>query len=433
MGSFAFTCCVSGLPIESGDPIRYLLLTKQVPSDERRAGNLDSLWVQRTFPLRGFYNDYGSVDKLQEGPAQDIWIEGLQKDLIETGPGDNTCHDVAVRKNMDFEQILTALWEERVLVHDRMSAEMLKSLDFLRVSEVVVDRVALAGLLARSEEVLHPGIPTVNRVRKAILDAGMPLSDGNHTPGYLVSLYESNRFVRVRWCSYGEDHAEILAKVQTLLSDRFATMITIGTGAYADSAEMSVAPKPLNLKEAYSSYFGDQPEIKREDLRVAQAMIREDVWQALCNLSHKSWNDKVPSDCDGFKSLVREHWEKRLKAKQASSTLPQGELWVLKGEVDTSPVSLILRDKLVYSLGTHFGLMLEKNLTESELTDFLDTVSETLHVQRMLSLLRYQWHPAGPIGPQFGEWPLHRDFTRALGVIAESVVKHQEDEGYESR
>ena len=427
MGSFAFTCCVSGLPIESGDPVRYLLLTKQVPSDER-ALNLDGHWVQRTFPLRGFYNDYGSVDNLQEGPAQGIWLEGLQKDLVEIGPGDNTCHDVPVRKNMDFEQILTALWKERVQVHDRMSAEMLKNLDFLRVSDVVVDRVALAGLLARSEEVLHPGIPTVNRVREAILDAGMPLSDGGHIPGYLVSLYESNRFVRVRWCSYGEDHAEILAKVKTLLSDRFATMITIGTGSYADSAEMTVAPKPLNLKDAYSPYFRDQPEIRREDLRVAQAMIREDVWQALCNLNHKSWNDKIPSDCAGYKSLVREHWEKQLKAKQASSTLPQGELWVLARGLDTSLVASILKDKLVYSLGTHFGLMLEKNLTESELTDFLDTVSETLHVQRMLSLLRYQWHPAGPIGPQFGEWPLHQDFARALGVITERVVKHQEDE-----
>ena len=427
MGSFAFTCCVSGLPIESGDPVRYLLLTKQVPSDER-ALHLDGHWVQRTFPLRGFYNDYGSVDNLQEGPAQGIWLEGLQKDLVEIGPGDNTCHDVPVRKNMDFEQILTALWKERVQVHDRMSAEMLKNLDFLRVSGVTVDRVALAGLLARSEEVLHPGIPTVNRVREAILDAGMPLSDGGHIPGYLVSLYESNRFVRVRWCSYGEDHAEILAKVKTLLSDRFATMITIGTGSYADSAEMTVAPKPLNLKDAYSPYFRDQPEIRREDLRVAQAMIREDVWQALCNLNHKSWNDKIPSDCAGYKSLVREHWEKQLKAKQASSTLPQGELWVLARELDTSLVASILKDKLVYSLGTHFGLMLEKNLTESELTDFLDTVSETLHVQRMLSLLRYQWHPAGPIGPQFGEWPLHQDFARALGVITERVVKHQEDE-----
>ncbi len=431
MGSFGYTCCVSGLPIEYGDSVRYLLLTEQVPSD-KRALHLDGHWVQRTFPLRGFYNDYGTVEGIQEGPAKDIWLEGLRKDLVEIGPGDNTCHDVPVRKDMDFEQIQTALWMERVWVHDRMSAEMLESLDFLKVSGVTVDRVALAEIQLRTEQALHPGIPTVNRVRKAILDAGMPLSDGNHTPGYLVSLYDNNRYVRVRWCSYEDDHAEILAKVQPILSDQFATMITIGTGSYARLAEMSVAPKPLEPKDAYNSYFRDQPETKREDLRVAQAMIREDVWQALCNLTHKSWNDRVPSDCAGYKSLVREHWEKQLKIKQASSTFPQGELWVLAGELDTSLVASILRDKLVYSLGTHFGLMLEKNLKEPELTDFINTVSETIYVQRMLSLLRYQWHPAGPTGPQCGEWQLHRDFVRSLGVIAEDIVKRQEDEGYES-
>ncbi len=28
MGSFAYTCCVSGLPIEYGDPVRFFLLTQ---------------------------------------------------------------------------------------------------------------------------------------------------------------------------------------------------------------------------------------------------------------------------------------------------------------------------------------------------------------------------------------------------------------------
>ena len=104
MGSFDYTCCVSGLPISDGTPIRYLLLTENpYNSPAEHTCYIDDRWALRTFPLRAEYDDYGSVQIVQEGLLRDIWLEGFKRDLVERGTGDNSCHDVPVRKDMTFE------------------------------------------------------------------------------------------------------------------------------------------------------------------------------------------------------------------------------------------------------------------------------------------------------------------------------------------
>lgn len=108
MGSFAFTCAISGLPIEAGDSIRVLLLTQNPIQDDDMYGH----WFPRTLPLKGDYNNYGSVKNVPEGPAQNLWREGLQIDLIEK----DSNGDVLLSKNMTFHQLLAALRENRVFV-----------------------------------------------------------------------------------------------------------------------------------------------------------------------------------------------------------------------------------------------------------------------------------------------------------------------------
>jgi hypothetical protein len=81
MGSFDYTCAVSGLPIGAGDDVRLMLLTQNPYHHGKKAGamtcGMNDVWFPRTFPLRGRYNDYGGVDHIQ-GPAQQAaWLAGF--------------------------------------------------------------------------------------------------------------------------------------------------------------------------------------------------------------------------------------------------------------------------------------------------------------------------------------------------------------------
>lgn len=417
MGSFDFTCCVSGLPIGADDPVRYLLLTEQLPGEDRH--KLESHWVLRTPPLRGRYNDYGLAEVLQRGPAQDVWLDVLQLDLIETGPGDNTFHQVAVRKDMSFEEVQTAIWMDCLLVKDRLSLETYQDTQLLKLSSLAVDRLAL---LKNTEELLHPSIPTVQRVRTMLLDAGLELSDGKFTPGYVVSTYDTTGHVRIRWGGGdASNHVEVLSQIQGLLSEKFSTMLTTGTGEYPKAAEMVVAAKPLDPSDR--SYLSVGIEPKPQSLHVAQAMIREDIWQAICGLRHE-FRD-FPRTCEDYKIDVRQYWYHCHKIHRLSTDREQRTF--LRTFISGASAQQ-LQDRLVYSLGKHFDLMLEKDPSEAELEEFLDSLGETLYVQKILRTLRYQWHPAGPTGPQCGEWNLHRDFLQRLKDIADCVIKQQAED-----
>lgn len=116
MGSFNSTCCISNLPISVCDPVRFLFLTQTRRHKSVRPVYSTDLWVPRTWPLKAFYNDYGSIENWETGPMLDVILEGFQKDLIEMEVGKNEFHDVAIHKTSTFEQILEASWEGRLTV-----------------------------------------------------------------------------------------------------------------------------------------------------------------------------------------------------------------------------------------------------------------------------------------------------------------------------
>lgn len=115
MGSFAATCSVSGLPITRDTPVRFFLLTESPDcKDIAEAHSIYGLWGVRTFPLRALYNNYGTVEKVEEGAAQDIWMEALAKDLHPLPLGENPYHDLETSRSMSFETLLETLRERRV-------------------------------------------------------------------------------------------------------------------------------------------------------------------------------------------------------------------------------------------------------------------------------------------------------------------------------
>jgi hypothetical protein len=429
MGSFAFTCSISGLPIEAGDPVRFLLLTENpYHAPAEHTCYMDDHWIPRTYPLKAKYNDYGSIEDIQQGPLQETLLEGFKIDLIERGTGDNQCHDVPVRADMGLEGFLEALWEGRVLVgRDRTH----RDLEELR---------KLTGTFEARDDI-HPGVPTLRSVSVSLTNAGLAVTDGNFAEGFLIDSQDFG-FVRVRWGGHTKIMA-MLQKAQEALATLYATMITTGTGDYHDRAELQVAPKPLQDvtevedKEAYTkdpSKFHYPHRFKGEEktspLHVAQAMIREDVWKALCNLKFKHWNDKVPSDCAGWKKAARGHYKALLEHKQRQTSIENAnsikEFMAAVTWRDTLQYGLLSPGQsgsAVVNLQDHLDLMASKGLAGQELEDFLDLVGEMHFIQLVLSALRYQWQPASSQGPQFGEWDLHLNYFKAITKVTADQVK----------
>ncbi len=83
MAPYALTCCVSNLPIEPGDKVRYFLITK----DSRHPGHVPSydpnhVWFPRTFPILATYHWEGNLHRIQNGPEHRSWLKGLKRDTF---------------------------------------------------------------------------------------------------------------------------------------------------------------------------------------------------------------------------------------------------------------------------------------------------------------------------------------------------------------
>jgi hypothetical protein len=418
MGCFSYTCGISGLPIEAGDPVRFLLLT-QCPFGKpaEHTCGINNRWAPRTFPLRAKYNEYGSIEKVEEGLSRDIWLEGFQVDLITRGTGDNSVHDVAVRKDMTFEDLLRALWEGRVLVRDQ-GGRVLPS-PLLKLPEGI-EKVApeLVAELMKINLRNHPlkdktpkGVPTMKRVQRTIVGAGQAVSDAGFQGGFLVDR-KSRGFIRVRAGSC-EGELERLKVLRKLLRRKWATFLTVGTGAYAHTTELILGPKP----KRYGTSFGVKKKVR--NLPVAQAMIREDVWLAICGGTFHSWRGRDFGVQD-YREAARDLYR---------SYHGEGPGILSDPPHEGHPVFHLAHSELTGpGLGYHFHQMMEHHPEGEELERFLDVVGETIFVQNYLASIRFQWQPGHSSGPQFGEWSAHKEYLGALFSIAVKKFVAQEAE-----
>lgn len=391
MGSFDYTCAVSNLPIHAGDKVRCLLLTENPYEDNKGclASNIHDWWFHRTFPIRAAYNDYGSVENVEEGLARDIWTETLPIDLVARGWGDNTCHDVPTSPDMTFEELLAAVQKGRV-----------------RVRQDVGDTIT---------RVKTPkGIPTMKRVTARLVQAGLPLFGGCGTEGFLVDN-QGYGTVRVRWHGEGlnwHKDAESLKAAEKALS-RYATVLRAGTGNYAASADLFVHVKP-GTKDFHWSRKD-----KKRTLSVSQMMIREDVWQALLGLSIQGRYDSEKTlAIDDFRKAARKLYEKSLSYVAERKARSEELLALLKNDVTWMVASDIT--PFTVGLATHWSTIVKKGLPIEQVESFLDSVAEMAYVYRVLMQVRFIWVPSSSRGSQYGEFDKHAAFLRALVGIAES-------------
>jgi len=428
LGSFNATCAISGLPIGPGDPVRYLLLSGNYSERGPVCMPFDK-WEPRTFPIRAEYNDYGSIENPEEGIGPQLWLDGLKRDLVPQGWGDNSCHDVPTDPDMTWGQLLEALWEGRVLI-DPKKARGMSLLD--RVLEAS-DKILLEkARKKRLDPEVPEGVPTLERIKNVL--SGHPAFNGWGNDGFMVDETE-RAVVRVRW--HGQDRIDHLETARDLLNEGYAALLVSGSGNYSDEAEVLVFAKPgvrCGRGMHHEAYYAPRP--------VAPMMIREDVWQALLKLDtverslwgSEEMGSKTDRSLGAYKKAVRDLYGRRLKQQEVLEATAKSDLEVAIEAVKTSgvypkPNSLThaLEDPLTLSFGWggHWELLVDKALPAEEISDTLDAVAESLYVCTALMWVRYLWQPSHTVGPQFGSFNMHEAYHKAMAQIA--YERHEED------
>jgi hypothetical protein len=414
MGSFNATCIVSNLPIEAGDPVRFLALTE---NDLNRSNEhccyVTGRWQPRTAAIRACYNDYGSIEKIQEGLVERVFFKSFNADVIEKGVGDNQCHDVQVRKGMTREQWLEALWEGRVFVGQE---------------------VFQGGTWKPREDTTPKGIPTLARIENVLRDGHLSVVTEYGADGFVLDDVTYG-YIRVRNSGYLGNEEGMKALGDALMVIRaadYAAMLTCGTGSYSHPhGEILVAPMPADRV----SLKGLNPEERRKPERpVTQAMVREDVWQILLGMKLKSWGEKSYT-VEAMKEWARKTLaEDREFKRQNDAEIDD----IVKVKAQLNRIMLredlpdnLFRGSLRGSEGVSgfyfrqaYDLGVELAKSDAELDAFVEDLAEMVFAQWAYSSLHGQWHPTTNSG-QDGNWGAHREF---LLNLAEIKGKWEDDE-----
>lgn len=409
MGSFNMTCCLSGLPISAGDEIKYFLLTEN-PYEDNIVCYIHDMWFPRTWPLRSKYNDYGSIEDYDEkSPAAYILIEGLKTDLVEVGVGNNSVHDVSTKKGMPFKDTLDAIWEGRLLVERETNDSQ-------------------AWKEKHAEQFEEPeGLPTLQNVERVLRDAGHLVE--NTDKGYLVDEREYG-WVRVRCGGFGSRLD--LGSILPLLQEKYAAMLTVGTGNYAHGSEIQLMPKPMGRKNPHLSIHRNESE---KPLKVFQGMILTEVWDALLEITdyqqvrkevQKIW-DSYATLQPRFKEILGEgpiYDELREMQEEAKNFTKLCRTWGIRGRglADSGiPFTMGLAEHLQIAVEQH------QKFTSKQIEEFLDDVAGFSCLQRLLYPVRHWWRPSFSCGPQDGFYTEHKKWHEILFKVSAKLAKAYEN------
>ncbi len=418
MGSFNASCIVSGLPIEGGDKVRFLVLARSSshPDGNEHVNYVDGRWKLFGVPVRGEYNDYGSVENTEGGYAEGFLFAALRAHAVERGVGDNSCHDLEVVAGMGKESWLKALWEGRVRVRE--------------CHPRAVD----------GESTWEPpvGVPTFKRVKALLTASGHPLQSRDqeepYVDGFLVDE-ASPGFVRLRAGGYGGE-----LKVESLLpvlhEAGYAAMMVAGSGFYAESEELLVGPlPPKDGVHVVVQPFGSEEELPNTMIvrPASQAMIREDVWQLL--LSLPGWAGKTVEDMraaavSAYEEDVGGLLEKEDDIDEEVERLTRMARRAL-GDRGEGPLNFFreaIREGRIgtagFGLQDAFDAAKDSQLDPEKAKKFVSDIAETAFAQFAYGSLHGQWQPRTN-GSQDPNWEGHHGFLLRLASLAESRLDEE--------
>jgi hypothetical protein len=434
VGSFNFTCSISGLPIQAGDKVRYMLLAQNPFKDGGNACYIHDIWYPRVFPIRAQYNDYGSIEEYEDGPARDIWMDGFKQDLLEQGWGDNSYHDVPTSKDMTFDAMLEVIWEGRLYVsralfeqHQYEVEEKGKKPD--------------TKLEALREKDAPKGVPTLQRVQATLKAAGFSLYGGygGKAPGGGSYMVDEQQYgtVRIRWkCGatkdYGKDEKALSRTLEHF--KEYATVITSGTGSYASSADLF-----LHVKPGTKGFHGAGRPRKYKPQLVAQTMILEDVWQGLCGIGTEYYDEDY--ECKKatlamYRKWTRDQWNKSIEGEKQDreSRDPVAKFRAAFARENLgleNPVSSYCagRNPVPNTIGPsdHWRMMVKRHvdnpIKESQLASWLDSVAEFCLVDSVLAAIRHWWRPSYSCGPQCVEYTDHESALKVYLSVNKKLKK----------
>lgn len=418
MGSFNATCVISGLPIEAGDKVRFLALTQNRYNEPNgHACYVTGRWKPRCPPLRASYNDYGSIEHIKKRFANKVFFKSFDQDVVEKGIGDNTCHDVQVRRGMPRRDWLKALWEGRVEVEDHRRW------------------VAPKDYVAPEPEL---GVPSLIRIEAVLKGAGLKVST-QYQEDVCVLDEVSPGFIRVRVDNYGAGVSDLEPIAALARGAGYPAMVTAGTGNYSRGAEVLIGPSTGSGARFHHPLGGDKDASPQRP--VAGVMVREDVWQILMRTPIDTWGDKQ----DTFHTLLgyavvalgeeREYRETRARLSNAIAMHALTPEAREKLENERSDLVVDHRFKVRdnhenlfwgalrggegvsgFGLRAAFDLACEMDPTKEELEEFLRDLVELIHVERAYSAIHGQWHPTTNSG-QVGNWEGLRAFFKKISRI----------------
>jgi hypothetical protein len=377
MGSFPITCGVSGLPIESGERVRYLLITENPYKTKTPVCDSIGRYFPRTWPIRATYDSYGSIDGYSSEDA-DLIMRGFQKDLLEIGTGDNRYTDLRVRKDMSFSELLTSIREGRVSV--------------------------LRDIRKKQKTTNPPWKEIEDTLQGAFPDVAFQVDEG--VAG-----------VRVRLTTYQDPEGQ-LVKASELLNATYAVALTAGSGRSPNQAELKVFFKPgMGMDEGLEG--------SSERVQIHQVMIREDVWQNLLCCQIQAYDNDPVYNLSEYTKAVRLRIEAFRKQLSEFPSLAEDLLLSLMSYHPELKYKNIGRGILInpipytVALPEHFLLRFKDGLVDES---FILGAAEFLYVQDLLERVRHIWHPSDVAGPNEPAYQSHRDFSRAILDIAERLA-----------
>mgnify|MGYP003403373811 CR=1 FL=1 len=387
MGSFAFTCAFSGIPIEVGDNVRWYALTEN-PYSDRSVCYPHDLWFPRSWPVRAQYNDYGSICEYDvKSPSVVSIVEMLKLDLIELGTGDNTCHDIPTKIGMDFDSILDTIQERRLVVTREFEDDLTKSMKIINKTLNIQEK----------EIPVRRNFPQLRIVEKYITDNNFDLTD------YRVDEAEHGR-CRVRGAGYDNPTAK-LKKLLPILKKEYAAVLTTGSGAYANQTEIQLMPKVTKNLDKEGLNWG-RVNSRAKPLHVYQAMIHEEVWKEIMLMKVDSWDEKSKYSFSDFRNRAQQKWDAEKQSK-LDAIMERNETEYLLAKTAV-PFGMGLTEHL------DAAKKKRKNFKAAQVDAFLDDVAGFSLLNSINYGIRYWWRPSFSCGPQFGEHKNHVDLFSAM-------------------
>lgn len=265
MGSFNVTCAISGLPITGGDPVKLLTLVEYPFSDHGKGASSCYCYERfypMTIPIDAEYYDYGDPQKIDDSSiAMKALLISYRKCVVSQPLGENTCHDVKVSRDGDFDHFQTAATEGR-----------------LRMRGQIFDHAAW------TRRKIQQGMPTQQRIERILTTAGISLTDTKG--GFLVDRRRGGGY-RVRMGGY-EHNVEGLQGVHAILGEYYSVRI---------------------IKKPTENYSRDQPYLWIRNA-VCLSEIRTYL-QSVASVERVSWDEfmdqvYIEEDDEGTYVLIRD-------------------------------------------------------------------------------------------------------------------------------